>query len=196
VLLGVEVIANSQPQAQSSVNVKLAAGPRWHVAGFRKVGGNVLFFKFDAFKNFWYLIVHCDSELVEFDHYELDGIPVDLRTRSPSDVRTTSRRISSGHGPAVCWASCRTQRRSSRIWTTTYSPSESDAAGSDRLQGGVSGVDRRPQAGRHHLFGGSHPCRRRQAEVAGLQVAAGRRRAQRAWPDDHRHVEPHLRPAR
>jgi hypothetical protein len=99
VLVGVDVIANSQPQAQSSVNVKLAAGPRWHVAGRRKVGGSVLFFKFDAFKNFWYLIVHCDSELVEgavgisepgltitgmwsriYDHRDEDQDPDDMAT--------------------------------------------------------------------------------------------------------------------
>jgi len=63
---------------ESQVNVRLAAGPRWHLAGDMKAGGTAAFGAFDSAGAFWYLIIHTDSELMALDHYRLDDIEVTL----------------------------------------------------------------------------------------------------------------------
>jgi len=115
--LALQVIQNSQPQSRSSINVKIAAALRWYAAGYRKIGGNVLFFKF-VNGALWYLIVHCDSELVEFDHYELDGIRVAIN----GDRRVTTKEFQGWAGGIL--GQFQTLQPFYTIWTSTFSPAD------------------------------------------------------------------------
>lgn len=60
------------------VNVRLAEPERWLVAGEMRQGGGVLFAEFDGAGNFWYIIVHADSELTGIVKIYMDDISIEL----------------------------------------------------------------------------------------------------------------------
>jgi hypothetical protein len=76
----IAISAFQQKSPTASVfNVKVEVGPRRHAFGLNKVGAQALFGAFAANGAFWYLLAHCDEELVgDVVEYRLDDIPVVL----------------------------------------------------------------------------------------------------------------------
>lgn len=60
------------------INVRINEPERWMNAGLNRQGGGVLFGEYDAVGYFWYLVVHSDSQLVDFDRYYLDDLSVEV----------------------------------------------------------------------------------------------------------------------
>jgi hypothetical protein len=80
-LIGASLLINSfqqRPAGTSVYNVRIDAGLRRHAAGTVKVSGQALFGAFAQDGAFWYLVVHCDEELVHLDTVLLDDVEVTL----------------------------------------------------------------------------------------------------------------------
>ena len=71
--------AGSAPSIEASrVNVRLAEPERWLVAGQIRQGGGVVFGEFDEEGNFWYVIVHCDSNLESIEKHYFDNVKLEI----------------------------------------------------------------------------------------------------------------------
>jgi hypothetical protein len=64
--------------AGGTVNVKISEPERWINAGRFRQGGGALFGEFDVDGNFWFLIVHSDSQLESVVNYYFDDIELTL----------------------------------------------------------------------------------------------------------------------
>lgn len=106
----------------SKINVRIPEPPRWLVAGNVRQGGGALFGEFDAAGNFWYIIVHGDSILVDLSDivYFLDDMIVTVD--ASGNVLTKDFRLvgkdkkpanSDGEGDPYV-----------QIWTRTYSTND------------------------------------------------------------------------
>jgi hypothetical protein len=107
-----------RPQVESSVNVRLPAGIRWHAAGVRKLGGTVVFGAFDADGAFWSIIVHGDSELVDLGHYEFDNIALTV----DGSNRVTTDEFKAWAGGVLGQFQVLTPFFS--LWTSTHDPED------------------------------------------------------------------------
>jgi len=66
-------------QDELRYNTRLEDSQRWQVGGFNIVGGAAgSFGEYDADGNFWYIVIHCDNELLSTPIYYLDDIEVEL----------------------------------------------------------------------------------------------------------------------
>lgn len=107
-----------RPAGTNVFNVKVDAGVRRHAVGKVKVSGQALFGAFAPDGSFWYLVVHCDEELLHLDHVWLDDIEVTLNSggtvTAPSDFFAVSGGILGiGAGSNPFFA----------VWVRTWSPS-------------------------------------------------------------------------
>jgi len=71
-----QALQNKQMES-SQVNFRQANAIRRHAAGIEEVGGHIGFASFGGEGELWYMVIHCDSELMELVAVKLDGIVVD-----------------------------------------------------------------------------------------------------------------------
>lgn len=69
---------NAPSAADGKFNVRIAEPPRWLNAGLSNQGGGALFGEFDSAGNFWYIIVHSDSQLGNINYMVFDDIALTL----------------------------------------------------------------------------------------------------------------------
>lgn len=60
----------------SQVNFRQPNAVRRHAAGIEEVGGHIGFASYDATGAFWYMVVHCDSELMETIAIKFDDVVI------------------------------------------------------------------------------------------------------------------------
>lgn len=121
-LLGSALLNNRRrPMESSTVNVRIAAAPRLHVCGVRKVGGAAVFGAFDAEGAFWYVIVHCDSELMELDHYRFDDREIEV---DEDGVVLTEDFWAETENGGLFGLQPGERKKFFTIWTTTFTPAD------------------------------------------------------------------------
>ena len=104
------------------VNVKISDPPRWLNAGRARSGGGALFGEFDDQGNFWYLMVHSDEILHAPYSYYLDDQVVTLDGSGYVFQKEFRLKTNKGKDPAE---SDGQGKGYVRIWTTTYSETDS-----------------------------------------------------------------------
>lgn len=101
-----------QTMEAARINTRIENGTRWLHAGKVRAGGQAAFGEFDGNGNFWYLLIHGDSELLTNHGYILDEIPVVLDGSNRVTTKEFTRTNTEGGAP---WLT---------IWTTTYTPAD------------------------------------------------------------------------
>lgn len=137
VALGVGINAisgNKRPSTSNErlkFNVRIPEPPRWIIAGETLVGGSALFGEFDEDGNFWYVIVHSDSEVTNLNdityYCDNEQITVDPTTH---EVLTAAFRLddhqdtveNDGDWNPFMW-----------VWTTTYTSTDPTPPGITEL---------------------------------------------------------------
>lgn len=71
-----QALQNRQMES-SQVNFRQPNAVRRHAAGIEEVGGHVGFASYDDTGAFWYMIIHCDSELMTLLQVKLDSIVIE-----------------------------------------------------------------------------------------------------------------------
>lgn len=118
VLIGAAALLSgfNRPSGTTVFNIKVEVGPRRHAIGKVKVSGQTVFGGFSATGAFWYLVVHCDEEMVALDTILLDDIPIELNgsnrvtTAQFQAVSKGFLDIGSGTNPAYS------------VWVQTFTP--------------------------------------------------------------------------
>ena len=101
-----------QTMEAARINTRIENGTRWLHAGKVRAGGQAVFGEFDGNGNFWYLLIHGDSELLTNHGYILDEIPVVLDGSNRVTTKEFTRTNTEGGAPWIT------------IWTTTFSPTD------------------------------------------------------------------------
>lgn len=103
------------------VNTRIPEPERWLNAGQIRQGGGILFAEFDALGNFWYLVVHSDSNYTEITKRYFDDVEIEIDVdgniiTADFCLKTNYDAISEGDtDPKVSYF---------QIWSTTYSESD------------------------------------------------------------------------
>lgn len=61
----------------SQVNFRQPNAVRRHAAGLEQIGGHVGFGAYDDAGAFWYMVIHCDSELMELEAIKFDDVVIE-----------------------------------------------------------------------------------------------------------------------
>lgn len=101
----------------SQINFRQPNSVRRHAAGLEEVGGHVGFASWDNTGAFWYMIVHCDSELMETIAIKFDDVVI---AKDGSNKVTTEEFIGEQNG----WFGSVSRKPYYSHWLRTFSPSD------------------------------------------------------------------------
>lgn len=112
-----------RPQAPTMeaarVNVRVPEAERWWHAGVSRAGGSAQFGEYDEDGNFWYVVVHGDSELTGVEKRYFDDREIEID--EDGWVITDEFCLTSKHDP---YEGKGTRVPYYRVFTTTFSPSD------------------------------------------------------------------------
>jgi hypothetical protein len=120
-LTAAEYLAVNKPQAPKMdsvrVNTRVGEGERWVIVGRTRSGGQTVFGEYDADGNFWYIVVHSDTEASlandgrPYQTY-LDDIAVEIDEDNRVTTAEFTKQQKEGGTPVFS------------VWTTTYTPAD------------------------------------------------------------------------